>query len=397
MRCVAHILNLVVQDGIKKVGKPVENVRFAVKCIRLSPTRIAKFHRFAQDVNCNSKRHLVRDVPTRWNSTYNMLEVAQAYEKAFNRYNLEESDFEKDVKEAGFSVPSKEDWVKVRDLCHFLKHFYDVTLRVSGTSYPTSNTCIEDIGDIRILLNESLVDPTNQLYDIALAMKIKFDKYFGEVKWMNMLLYFSLMLDPRNKKKYFNIVLDDHYGRRGKQILDEKKSYITHKLDLLYVDYVRIHSSASTMESSSSSTILGKRSNSDMMVSKPPLPLRSKLREKMETTTIEPMNELEKYFSEIEEVNSRNFDILAWWKVNSPRFPTLSMMARDLLAIPVSTVASESVFSTSGRILDAFRSSLTPKIAESIICTQDWIRSSTKPEIEEDFDTIQHISKGNIK
>lgn len=121
IRCVAHILNLVVQDGIKKVGKPIDNVRFAVKWIRLSPSRIAKFNKFAQDVKCNSKKNLVRDVPTRWNSTYNMLEVAQAYEKAFHRYNLEESDFGDDVKEAGFSVPSPEDWVKVRDLCHFLK------------------------------------------------------------------------------------------------------------------------------------------------------------------------------------------------------------------------------------------------------------------------------------
>ncbi|KAE8714815.1 hypothetical protein F3Y22_tig00110187pilonHSYRG00079 [Hibiscus syriacus] len=36
------------------------------------------------------------------------------------------------------------------------------------------------------------------------------------------------------------------------------------------------------------------------------------------------------------------FDILSWWKVNSPRFPVLSNMAKDVLAIPLSTVASES-------------------------------------------------------
>ncbi|KAK1383621.1 hypothetical protein POM88_021356 [Heracleum sosnowskyi] len=51
-----------------------------------------------------------------------------------------------------------------------------------------------------------------------------------------------------------------------------------------------------------------------------------------------------------------------------------SKMARDVLAIPVSTVASESTFSTSGRILDSFRSSLSPKMLEALVCTQSWLK-----------------------
>jgi len=41
-------------------------------------------------------------------------------------------------------------------------------------------------------------------------------------------------------------------------------------------------------------------------------------------------------------------------------------MARDLLAIPISTIALESTFSTGGRILDSFQTSLTPKVIDSI-------------------------------
>ncbi|GKB48976.1 ribonuclease H-like domain-containing protein [Tanacetum coccineum] len=55
----------------------------------------------------------------------------------------------------------------------------------------------------------------------------------------------------------------------------------------------------------------------------------------------------------------------------------LSLLARDVLAIPISTVASKSVFSTDGRVLDAFRSSLTPPVVESLICTQDWFRENS--------------------
>ncbi|XP_057965406.1 zinc finger BED domain-containing protein RICESLEEPER 2-like [Malania oleifera] len=41
--------------------------------------------------------------------------------------------------------------------------------------------------------------------------------------------------------------------------------------------------------------------------------------------------------------------------------------------VPISTVALESAFSTSGCVLDTFRSSSTPKIVQALICTQDWI------------------------
>ncbi|GJZ47956.1 zinc finger BED domain-containing protein RICESLEEPER 2-like protein [Tanacetum coccineum] len=39
-------------------------------------------------------------------------------------------------------------------------------------------------------------------------------------------------------------------------------------------------------------------------------------------------------------------------------------------------LASESAFSTGGRVIDKFRSSLTPKTAKGLICTQDWLRST---------------------
>ena len=54
----------------------------------------------------------------------------------------------------------------------------------------------------------------------------------------------------------------------------------------------------------------------------------------------------------------------------------LSEVAKRVLGMPVSTVSSESAFSTGGRVIDATRSSLTHVTAEALICAQDWLRSS---------------------
>ena len=67
-----------------------------------------------------------------------------------------------------------------------------------------------------------------------------------------------------------------------------------------------------------------------------------------------------------------NFDILNWWKVNGVVYPTLQAIARDLLAIPISSVASESAFSTGGRILSPHRSRLNWTTVEDFMCARSW-------------------------
>ncbi|KAA3473218.1 zinc finger BED domain-containing protein RICESLEEPER 1-like [Gossypium australe] len=51
----------------------------------------------------------------------------------------------------------------------------------------------------------------------------------------------------------------------------------------------------------------------------------------------------------------------------------ISSPARDIISIHVSTVPSEFAFSTSGQVLDPYRSRLLLETVEALMCAQNWI------------------------
>ncbi|KAF2289250.1 hypothetical protein GH714_032126 [Hevea brasiliensis] len=309
MRCIAHIINLVVVDGLKETNVSVKRVREAVRYIRQSPARLQKFKSCCEMEGIESKSSLCLDVCTRWNSTYLMLNVAQKFENAFDRYATIDPCFKFDLQSSD-GLPDSLDWENVRRLVDFLGHFYDLTLRISGSRYVTSNIFFNEISSVDCLLQE-----WQGSNDIELAC-----------------------MGDRMKKTY--------------QAEHERGSNVAGNT--------------------------GENNESEGAKKKSRLNLGDQfLKHKIETGEANSKSDLDCYLNEgIKVVDEKEeFDILKWWQLNSGRFPILSIMVRDILAMPISTVASESAFSTRGRVLDPFRSSLTPKIVEALICAQDWLRS----------------------
>ena len=60
-----------------------------------------------------------------------------------------------------------------------------------------------------------------------------------------------------------------------------------------------------------------------------------------------------------------------------------------MLAVHVSTVASESAFSMGGRILDLFCSSLALEMVQSLICTKNWLQSSVQILLRQSMDDVE--------
>ncbi|CAF4487805.1 unnamed protein product [Rotaria sp. Silwood2] len=70
-----------------------------------------------------------------------------------------------------------------------------------------------------------------------------------------------------------------------------------------------------------------------------------------------PVNELDDYMA-LDEVINETDDVLLFWKRHSKSFPILSMIARDLFAIPASNTIVERLFSASKNIVTDRRTSL---------------------------------------
>ena len=83
MRCCAHILNLIVKDGLDVLGDGIERVRDSVGFWSATPKRHEKFEKTCCLMNIKYSRRLNLDCKTRWNSTYIMLSIDVMYRDVF--------------------------------------------------------------------------------------------------------------------------------------------------------------------------------------------------------------------------------------------------------------------------------------------------------------------------
>ncbi|GKA12280.1 retrovirus-related pol polyprotein from transposon TNT 1-94 [Tanacetum coccineum] len=83
------------------------------------------------------------------------------------------------------------------------------------------------------------------------------------------------------------------------------------------------------------------------------------------------------------ETKAKNGSTNLWKKAEESQFPVLSRMARDILSVQATSVASESAFSTSERVLSIRRTRLTPASLEMCMCLKDPLDAT---------DRIQHTS-----
>ena len=169
IRCCAHILNLIVQDGLKEIDESVIKIQESIKYVKGSSGRKKKFMDCVAQVSLESKKGLRGDVPTRWNSTYVMLDSALFYRRAFIHLHLRDSNYR--------HCHSQEKWSKVEKISNLLRVFHKVTCLFSGTSYPIANLYFPQVFLIQHTLKKALTDNDSFMRIMGSHMHAKFDKY----------------------------------------------------------------------------------------------------------------------------------------------------------------------------------------------------------------------------
>uniref|UniRef100_A0A803NBK7 Transposase n=1 Tax=Chenopodium quinoa TaxID=63459 RepID=A0A803NBK7_CHEQI len=210
---------------------------------------------------------------------------------------------------------------------------------------------------------------------MAITMQQKFDKYWGDIKKMNVLIYMGIILDPKVKFVGLKLAFAHMYPSPK----DEELSQIVYRrATSLFDDYRKMYTPFTPHSDDSFST------SSRCTSSQPTIfDLKKDIENQVRSLDRRySSSELDRYLNDQIGEHKLEMDILTWWKMNAHRYPILAHLARDVLAMPISTVASESTFSAGGRHLDSLRSSLTPKV-----------RKDKERGVEEKLEEIEQLEK----
>ena len=79
VRCCAHILNILVQDGMSIIHDAIRKLCELLKHIVSSPSRIQAFNQIVVGVGLPTKHGIALDIPKQWNSTYKMVRETLKY------------------------------------------------------------------------------------------------------------------------------------------------------------------------------------------------------------------------------------------------------------------------------------------------------------------------------
>ncbi|XP_031279086.1 zinc finger BED domain-containing protein RICESLEEPER 2-like [Pistacia vera] len=321
-------LDNAIQEGLKVSRVALYKIRESVKYVKGSEAKRIKFRELVKKIGVISSKGLRMDVPTRWNSTYLMLESALIYRHVFVHLSLIDPNYK--------SCHSDEEWDRGVRICKFLQPFYDTTTLFSGSQYPTANLYLRNVWRVQVRLYEEMENEDEVLSTMASQMKVKFDKYWDSY---SVVLAIATIMDTRFK---FEFVEFCYKKVDGPIVASRKLELVKQELYKFFASYEGLSCNEVPgnpwIETSSPNIIGDDICEFDYY--------------KSDFSAIKK-SELDTYLGEarFDRIKFYNLDILDHWKKNSDQYPIFSMMARDVMSIPITTVASESSFSVGSKLV----------------------------------------------
>lgn len=376
-RCACHIINLIVKSCLTILKPYLDDFRKAITFLNSSNQRIAAYKSYCLSMGVTPRKFGV-DMDVRWNSTFLMLKHLLPHRSTFSvfiqtQYPLQEGDP---------PLLTTNHWTIGEKVLSFLQLFYDSTVALSGVYYPTSPLMLHQILKIARHLNNYENDEL--LRQAVVPMKDKFLKYWREIP----LLYaFAFILDPRAKMRGFHKVLlrlSTLTGTDYSRLPQKVRSLLTKTFQLYESKFgdVRLRAQHQTtsanegrnkmawddiygdddFDGESSTSQSCRRSGSGSIATS-----------SATFATASSVSELSSYLdSDTVSQFNEDFNILSWWHEHKLTYPILSLLAKDVMTVPASTISSESTFSLVGRVIEERRRRLTSDMVEILSCIKDW-------------------------
>ncbi|KAK9907133.1 hypothetical protein M0R45_002378 [Rubus argutus] len=380
MRCLCHMVNSMVQEGLKLMETHIEKIRGAILYIASSSARQEEFSALCESRGLKCRK-LKPDIKTHWNSTFLMLVSCVDYNAAI-------SDFY-NGKHDGNNLLCESDWEIAFVFMNFLKVFRSVALLTSEVYLPTSSDGLPILLTVSKCFAKHRGHSTPDFAAIYDIMESRFKSY---CECMLPSFCVAAAMDPRLKQRGLGLLVKNISENLSMALLNIDAKAIEARLHDLYKGYESKF--AEKEKPTSDGMPKRKRYYGDDIDYE--IFLESMKQEDIETYG---PTELHKYLgvnytAYMTKEEFRNFDILAWWKSREGSFPVLSKMARDLLTPSVSAVAPEFVFSTAAgnQVLD-YKSSMQPStMLDCLFCMKDWEDARLRAQNWSDDDMVEYFA-----
>ncbi|XP_017237870.1 zinc finger BED domain-containing protein DAYSLEEPER isoform X3 [Daucus carota subsp. sativus] len=345
--CGARILNSIISDGLRTLKSVVSKIREFVLKINTSMEISQDFIELTAAFQEGNWK-IPLDTSVRWSGNHQMLDVVRKAGKAMDSIIRK---YEETL--GGRLLLSPAEKIAVNVMYTFLEPFHKTINNICTNKFPTVGLVLffmDHISETIATCRDSRHNP-EWLKNAAEEMAAKAQDYNDQV--CNIFTYMTAILDPRIKVELISESLN------SENHLEEARSH-----------FMRNYSS--NHFPSMTNAYMVQESQDGGTVSFAEEIARKKRRASMSSVT----DELTQYLSEAPA--ALQTDVLDWWKANSTRYPRLSLMARDFLAVQATSIAPEDIFWSKGDEIDKQRFTMPFKTTQALLCIKSWTEVGMK-------------------
>ena len=322
-------------------------------------------------------RRVPLDQKTRWSSTARMIRIWRGLIEAVQSVQATQT-FDSSLKKLNLD---DNDWEVLNDISQFFEVFARATEIAQGDKYPTlQRTVPEYITILRQL--KAFCSPyyASELRSAAKAAYKVMHEYYQKTLTRRAACV-ATIIDPRYKDQIFTW-FEDSGGdsmRMYKKAIDRfKETYNRYRTRASEINtFERLNQEEETREKEE----------------RDPQDWRDPFFEFEDKRAHAVKPELERYLEEPlipRDLKTSHLDVWKYWQSKQFEFPILAQIARDFLAIPASSAASERVFSQGGDLITKKRNRIGGTNTRYVLCLRSWGVYCD----DDDFDEIEEQKEG---